>query len=403
MTNSICRGGKLIMTQSRQVSDNLPSYLCQHVQDNKPDRFPLRIASAYKIGLHLASLQAYLRDGWTIPVTLELDLTTACNRACPHCATIKRPPSMELSWDLADRLLQTLGGKTKGLLLAGGEPTISPIFIRVVSEGHASGFEQIAVVTNGSTLQEPHITSAMVEHVSAIRISIGHSTASAYAQAFGCDEKEFKHALQGIERLRCATDANNSSLQIGVSALTCSTNVSRLSNMAEQARSAGAHWVYFHPLCLGWCTDTPYTADQTGVFEELQHLSSERLDDFQVYFFEERYKDTCLSIAFDFCHAAHFLLVVGADGCNYLTPDTKYMMDYMVHNFEYDWRTHFTSYGPRLDRIRSITDKSLLNIRTRNRGALYSTLIQQIVSGKAHPTKLNHRASQLGIGWEHIL
>ncbi|MBN1829902.1 MAG: radical SAM protein [Deltaproteobacteria bacterium] len=115
------------------------------------------LSSPWKVARHKEKLEAYLRGEPVYPVTLELDITTACNRECPGCPSASGPFSRNLDMAFIRHLFSLIGGRTKGLLLTGGEPTISPIFPDVLREARRSGFEEIAVVTNGSFLAEEKV------------------------------------------------------------------------------------------------------------------------------------------------------------------------------------------------------------------------------------------------------
>jgi organic radical activating enzyme len=82
---------------------------------------------------------------------------------------------MELSLPFLDELFSSFEKQTKGLLMTGGEPTSSPNFGKALKLARARGFEEIAVVTNGSLLDQPRVLDALLEHVrrSAFQCMIG--------------------------------------------------------------------------------------------------------------------------------------------------------------------------------------------------------------------------------------
>ena len=89
------------------------------------------------------------------PLSINLDLTTACNFACPHCVDSEITNTGE-SLDIEDikQSLSTL--KSHGLLsvilLGGGEPTLYKDFDEIVSYIKNMGL-QLGIVTNGSKLE----------------------------------------------------------------------------------------------------------------------------------------------------------------------------------------------------------------------------------------------------------
>jgi molybdenum cofactor biosynthesis enzyme MoaA len=87
-----------------------------------------------------------------MPLSINLDLTTACNYACDHC----------IDWDILnskvryadEELRASLANLAKGglrsvILIGGGEPTLYPGFASFVAHLKGLGL-QVAVVSNGS-------------------------------------------------------------------------------------------------------------------------------------------------------------------------------------------------------------------------------------------------------------
>jgi len=88
------------------------------------------------------------------PMSINLDLTTACNFACPHCVDSKITNTGEyLDIEDVKQSLDTL--KSHGLLsvilLGGGEPTLYKDFGEIVRYIKSKGL-QLGIVTNGSKL-----------------------------------------------------------------------------------------------------------------------------------------------------------------------------------------------------------------------------------------------------------
>lgn len=89
---------------------------------------------------------------WLAPISLNLDLTTACNYHCDHC----------IDWEMLnsrlnykyEKLLESLEemirlGLRSVILIGGGEPTVYPKFCDLVRFLKARG-TQVAIVSNGS-------------------------------------------------------------------------------------------------------------------------------------------------------------------------------------------------------------------------------------------------------------
>ncbi len=112
------------------------------------------------------------------PVSINLDLTTACNFACPHCVDSAIINTGEyLSMDNVKKSLDTL--KSRGLLsvilLGGGEPTLYKGFGEVVRHIKDIGL-QVGIVTNGSKLERVSEVSSLLGKHDWLRLSIDAAT-----------------------------------------------------------------------------------------------------------------------------------------------------------------------------------------------------------------------------------
>jgi hypothetical protein len=89
---------------------------------------------------------------------MNLIITNTCNRACPYCFARSRvnlsdtqtgPTTQHISLDNYEKYLRFLESSKISLLkLLGGEPTLHPEFLEIVSRAHQRGFETL-VFTNG--------------------------------------------------------------------------------------------------------------------------------------------------------------------------------------------------------------------------------------------------------------
>ena len=132
-----------------------------------------KIFAPSKVAIHRERIEAYLRGENIYPVTIELDLTQRCTRACPACPySAARSAGLTLELPFLDRLFSILGKNTPGLVLSGGEPTSVPHFPETVALAKEKGFREVAVISNGSMLHLPEVQAALLEHVTSIRVSL---------------------------------------------------------------------------------------------------------------------------------------------------------------------------------------------------------------------------------------
>ena len=108
------------------------------------------------------------------PLSINLDLTSACNYACPFCVDSKLINAGK-TLALADikTLIDTLHtyGLRSVILIGGGEPTLYPDFEAVVEAIKGKGI-QLGIATNGSRLKKVEAIANRLEEKDWVRISI---------------------------------------------------------------------------------------------------------------------------------------------------------------------------------------------------------------------------------------
>ncbi|MEE9189737.1 MAG: radical SAM protein [Candidatus Neomarinimicrobiota bacterium] len=330
----------------------------------------IKIAAASKIGYHQKKIRDYLNDDNIYPASLELDISSRCNLKCSDCPSSRGSKYWNLEIKFIERLFEMLSGKTKGLLMTGGEPTMAESFPEVIKIARRYKFEDIAVVTNGSFLDTAKVYRALLNYASTIRISIYDWNSDLCG---GIDK-----TLRKIEHMRERIEKSGSKLQIGISVLTSNEMAESIFSMGELIQSAGAHWIYFHPTCIKWDRGSPEQVKQSNVLDNI--IEYQNRNGSNVFILEERYKE--YGLTFRKYHAANFLLVVGADGKNYLGAEVKYQPSHVLWDLKNNWRDDFLWHPDRLRHIASVNDQNYLAIRSRHRGVLYNNFIESFIADK---------------------
>ena len=334
-----------------------------------------RLASLFapsKVHLHEARIEAYFKGDCIFPVTMELDLTQRCTRACDGCPySAARRPGHTLSLPFLDRLFGILGANTPGLVVSGGEPTSVPHYPEVLRLARRKGFQEVSTITNGTCLDRPEVQDALLAFGTAVRVSL-----------YDWQESEapgFLRTLRCIEHLRRRADAEGSALGIGASILTRAEWIPRMEQVARAALGAGAHWVYFHPYCVDWEQDRPHVAGQSGVLAAIEAIRAELGPDANLQVPAARYQD--YPLVFSELHAANFLLQVGADGVNYAGPECKYDSRYALLDLNEHLTDDFLWNPERLAKIRAIDHTRYRCIGTRHRPPMFSEYLEKIRLG----------------------
>jgi len=339
------------------------------MHESTPPAAPKAVASPWKVAAHRERVKSFLRGEPVFPVTLELDLTSLCSRTCRDCPSARADAHWSLDRPFLDRLFGLLAGETPGLLLTGGETTLSPLFPDTLTLAKRSGVREIAVVTNGSRLDDDAVAAALLEHASTIRLSL-------YDWESGNGDGE---VLQKIGRLRDRVETTGSDLRIGVSLLTAADRIGALAPLLRRVVAAGAHWIYFHPRCRNWDKGKPFPEDQASVLAEIDSLRERLAGQVDIHVLPHRYQSSPLH--FSAYHAAHFLMIVGADRKNYLGAEVKYNPEYAISDWSETLNDDFLRAESRLDRIAAHHDRAYHVIGSRHRGVLYSDFLQRLLDG----------------------
>jgi len=120
-------------------------------------------------------------------------------------------------------------------------------------------------------------------------------------------------------------------------------------------------------------------ADQEGVLEEIGRVQRAFSGTFPVFVGAERYGTR--GSVFSTYHAAHFLLVVGADGKNYLSPETKYNPDYVLADLRESLAADFLWRDERRQRMNH-SSVNYACIGSRHRTVLYNDLVERLGAGR---------------------
>jgi organic radical activating enzyme len=112
------------------------------------------------------------------PVSINLDITTACNYACDHCVDMDIL-NLGIKYNHENLILSLEAMVRKGLrsviVIGGGEPTLYPKFSETLRLMKSLGL-QVAVVTNGSRLQRIAEVADCLDEADWVRLSLDAAT-----------------------------------------------------------------------------------------------------------------------------------------------------------------------------------------------------------------------------------
>ncbi len=150
------------------------------------------------------------------PVSINLDLTAACNFACPHCVDSGIiNTGEELTTKDIKATIDTLAkhGLKSVILIGGGEPTLHKGFGEIVRQAKDLDM-QVGVVTNGSRLNRVAEIAQLFKKGDWVRLSIDAATEETFRAAH-CQAKAV--TLKGILEDAMALKELNPNIQLGYS------------------------------------------------------------------------------------------------------------------------------------------------------------------------------------------
>ena len=193
------------------------------------------------------------------PLSINLDLTAACNFACPHCVDSGIINTGEyLSYTDIQSSLKTL--KERGLLsvilIGGGEPTLHRDFEDIVRMVKRIGL-QVGIVTNGTRLDRVAAVVDLFEPKDWLRLSIDAGNQETFIKAHRPKVSSDLHTiLQNAHDIKKANPAVSLGYSfvivwdgIEVGGLELAANIDEMDSAVRLALHYGFDYVSFKP-CL---------------------------------------------------------------------------------------------------------------------------------------------------------
>jgi len=336
---------------------------------------PQEMVSPFKVLWHRDKVADFLSGKAFFPVTLELGVTTACNRSCADCPSRRGQPGLYLPADTAERLFALCRGLTFGVIFSGGEPTLHPVFGRLLAMAREHEFRDVVVISNGSRLDRSEVAGPLLRHASAVRVSLYDWQGEA--------SPGLSPTLKRIAWLRREIERSGSPLQIGTSLLTRGISRKSLDLAVAAVRAAGAHWLYLHPTCIATPTGATPAKGQERLLAALAACRRQQPAGFAVHYLAQRFATK--PAAFQGYHAAHFVMVVGADGANYLSSETKYQPRYRIAAADDYAKGDLFADPARRAAIAAVHAVDYPAGGGRNRGVFYSQVLEEARHGDTGP------------------
>lgn len=194
------------------------------------------------------------------PVSINLDLTTACNFSCPHCMDSRLLNSGDyLDLETVKRSIDTLqkNGLQSVIIVGGGEPTLHKNFEEIARFISERGL-QIGIVTNGSRLEKVREAADRFQDGDWLRISIDAGKESTF---FKSHRPRGRVTLKGILEHAQQIKSLNPKITLGCSYMIVwdgisvnghelTPNISEMDQAVSLAREHSFDYVSFKPCLL---------------------------------------------------------------------------------------------------------------------------------------------------------
>jgi wyosine [tRNA(Phe)-imidazoG37] synthetase (radical SAM superfamily) len=193
-----------------------------------------------------------------VPISINLDLTTACNYACDHCVDMDiLNTGIKYDHDKLKSSIQNLAerGLKSVIVIGGGEPTMYPRFEEVIVFMKNLGLK-IGIVTNGAAMEKIESVAEYFDKDDWIRLSLDSGSDEVF-QAMHKPRKamDLDTICRGVGPIR----DKNPDVNVGFSFLIvwkdCEANdteihenIHEIEMAAERARKYRFHYISFKPF-----------------------------------------------------------------------------------------------------------------------------------------------------------
>lgn len=255
-----------------------------------------------KILRHSGAIADYLAGRAVAPILLELDMTNSCNHHCPRCTGGAGEQATLSRYEASNFLSQAHDYGVKAITFTGGgEPLLNPATVDIVEYAHQLGLE-VGFITNGSQLDEAAARRLLVCCMW-LRVSVDAASPATFLLTHGLGEPEFRRVLGNIATAVKVKRNIEADCTLGVGYLTDARTRDEMSEAAVLFRSIGIDYLQFRP----------FHADNAVTEMNLQTVKAQETSDFRILWSADKYSPA-IERTYGYCHAAHFIGVVQADG-----------------------------------------------------------------------------------------
>jgi len=265
------------------------------------------------------------------PVSINLDITTACNHYCHHCIDLDllnngRRLRLECVQTLVSKFIDR--GLKSVIIIGGGEPTVHPQFKEII-EFLKSKTLRVGIVSNGVRTHELAKVASFLDEKDWLRLSLDAATDESFAIIHNSKSpKKLSEILQEISEIR----REWSHFQMGYSFLALCEhfrgnntnlldNVKEIPTAAELARDNGFTYLSVKPFISPEATRETEPVnqyvenlkEQVAMAKKFQSEDFKVLESFNLFALFGKQNER-LRVQPKVCHSNFFRVVVTPDG-----------------------------------------------------------------------------------------
>ncbi|MDX6769547.1 MAG: radical SAM protein [Elusimicrobiota bacterium] len=287
-----------------------------------------------KIFAHKDRVAEWLATGRSRPVTVELDMTNACNQKCPHCfGFYPERDQARLCLGEAKAVLDQLAdaGARGVTFTGGGDPLVNPDTIAAVAHARARGLD-VGFITNAQRLR-PEDAAALVRDCTWLRVSLDAATPAVFRLTHGMGAAEFEKVLESVRLLARLKRETGSAMTLGVGFLTSPATKADVHAFARLGRELGADYAQYRPLLRRHGEPEQDYSDPDILAEMLRARADFETPAFRVLCSEHKYRlieKGELGRPYKKCYGQDFAAVVGADRKMYVCCHMRGVAKYEI-------------------------------------------------------------------------
>ncbi len=296
-------------------------------------QFDVRQFSSDKILKHLDRVNDWLKGENPFPVTVELDMTNACNHRCSECVVsyFRVADNSHLTCKLARDIIRQLAKcKIRGLIFTGGgEPLCNPHTLEIVEFAKSQGLDP-GFITNGSLLNKDS-SRVLLKNCTWIRVSLDAGSPEVFARSHGMNGNEFYKIVDKIQDLIKFKKEMKSRCTIGVGFLTCDYTVRDMLKATLLTKKLGVDYLQFRPMQIHRGGKFGY--HWTDVQDELTKCLKHSGNGFQVLYSKHKYEmaqDPEFGRYYRKCYGQQFATVISASAKMYVCCHTRGYEKYCI-------------------------------------------------------------------------